>query len=45
MESFARLVVWLFVTLLVLQLVMPGGGWSRMRAWLSSKFIGVQVAA
>jgi hypothetical protein len=39
----ARLFVWLFGVLLVVQLTL--GGWSRMRAWLSAKFIGVPAAA
>lgn len=43
MASFSRLVVWLFVVLVVLQLVT--GGWGRMRAWLAAKFIGVPKAA
>lgn len=43
MESFSRVVIWLFATLLVLQLVT--GGWSRLRAWLSVKFIGVPAPA
>lgn len=42
-SSVSRLIVWLFVTVLALQLVT--GGWARMRQWLSAKFIGVQVAA
>lgn len=43
MSSLARLIVWMFVTVLALQLVT--GGWTRMRQWLSVKFIGVQRAA
>lgn len=42
-NSLARLILWLFVTVLMLQLVT--GGWGRMRQWLSAKFIGVQAAA
>jgi hypothetical protein len=41
--AFARLVIWVFVAVLLLQLVQ--GGWGRMRQWLSVKFIGVQRAA
>lgn len=43
MSSFARVLVWLFAVLLVVQLSL--GGWSRMRSWLSAKFIGVPKVA
>lgn len=43
MSSFARLLVWLFAVLLIVQLSL--GGWKRMRQWLSAKFIGVTPPA
>jgi hypothetical protein len=39
MDSFARVIVWLLVTVMVLQLML--GGWGRLRRWLHVKFIGV----
>jgi hypothetical protein len=41
--SFSRVLVWLLVTVMLLQLVL--GGWARLRSWLHIKFIGVQRAA
>jgi len=41
-NAFARLLLWLFAVLCVLQLAQ--GGWTRLKTWLGVKFVGATAS-
>lgn len=43
MESFSRVLLIFVAVLAAIQLI--NGGWSRLRLWARTKFVGVPVAA